>query len=179
MSLGSKHETKFVPYAGREVEKYEHKCKELLMNVQPEESESEGEEAPKFRLPQSLFASFRDIVLFLLCTLLSVTRIDVDSEAIKVARARIDNGLRESEGAFLRMTEHAATDLDQIGYESISTAETLLGLVLENALSISLDERDFYTEHRDPAKPYFNILNVYNDYTSTCVSPQSTSPWHG
>ena len=70
--------------------------------------DSEGETAQRYKPPLSLFVLFRDIVLFLLCTLLSVTETLVDSDTINFARVRVTDGLRESEGAFLRMAEHAA-----------------------------------------------------------------------
>ena len=59
------------------------------------------------------------------------------------------------------------TELDQIGYESISTAETLLGLILENAFSISCGGQ--YYESEAP-KPVFDVLDIYRRYTSECVS---------
>jgi hypothetical protein len=102
------------------MERFEQKCKQLLVDSQPEAG---GDETTvNFQLPGQLLSVFGRITLFLLCAFLTVGQHAVNADTINVARDKVDESLRESEGILLRLTEHTEIDLDQIGDESIRTA---------------------------------------------------------
>jgi hypothetical protein len=164
--LQNKHETEVIQSATREMDNFEQKCRELLIDFGPETS---GDETPTmFHSPMQLMSSFRHIVLFLLCNWLHVSEQAVDTETINTARNRANESLREAEGALLRLTEHTEIDIDQIGDESIRTADTLLGLLLENALQLSCRERIYSTKHA--GKVQCDLEYSYSKYTADCVS---------
>jgi hypothetical protein len=166
-----RQETEVIQLAKREMENFEQKCRELLVDVRPETS---GDETPiKFQSPMQLMSSFRHIVLFLLCTLLDIRKQAVDTDIINTARHKANESLREAEGTLLRLTEHTEIDIDQIGDESIRTADTLLGLLLENALQLSCRERIYTNEHI--GKVHCDLEYSYSKYTADCVSTSLAS----
>jgi hypothetical protein len=67
----------------------------------------------------------------------------------------------------LRLTEHTEIDLDQIGDESICTADTLLVLILENALQISCGEQNDIS--CKPKQTHFDLEDTYSRYTTHYV----------
>jgi hypothetical protein len=125
------------------------------------------ETALKYQVTQSLLPAFRNIVLFLLCSLLAVNENTIDFDIFNTARDKLNDGIRESAAAFLRMTDLAEIASDRIGDDSIRTADTLLGLLLENAFSISSCER--VDETGAWGKMSLDIEHIYSTYTSRCV----------
>jgi hypothetical protein len=106
----------------------EFKCKELLhMNHQLDTTIDQTAKV-SVRVPPPLFAAFIDFILFLLSTHLAVWEDRVNEESIKMIKDKVHRGLHQSQSILLRMNEHLEMDLDQIGYESIRTADSILGL---------------------------------------------------
>jgi hypothetical protein len=161
-----RHETEAIQLTTREMENFEQKCSDLLVDVRPETA---GDETPiMFQSPMQLMSSFRHIVLFLLCALLDVREQAVDMEIINTARHRANKSLREAEGTLLRLTEHTEIDIDQIGDESIRTTDALLGLLLEKTLQLSCRERIYTNEHA--GKVHCDLEYSYSKCTADCVS---------
>lgn len=162
-----KRETKYVQYAAREVASMEYKCRQLLhMNHQLGAGDGDMNNV-SFRVPTPLLAAFRDFVLFLLSTHLAVLEARVNDEAINIVKEKVHLGLHQSQSIFLRMNEHLEMDLDQIGYESISTADSILGLLLENALNISCRESGGIAG--DGTEMDIDIVDIYSRYTSNAI----------
>jgi hypothetical protein len=158
------------------MERFEQKCKQLLVDSRPETG---GDETTiDFQLPRQLLGVFGRITIFLLCAVLAVSRHAVSADTINLARDKVDESLRESEGILLRLTEHTEIDLDQIGDESIRTADTLLVLILENALQISCREQDDDISCK-ARQAHFDLEDTYSRYTTRCVRTiESTVNWH-
>lgn len=147
------------------MERFEQKCKQLLIDSRPEAGGDET--AIDFQLPAQLLSVFCRITIFLLCAFLAVRQHAVNADTINLARDKVDESLRESEGILLRLTEHTEIDLDQIGDESIRTADTLLVLILENALQISCGEQNDIS--CEPQQAHFDLEDTYSRYTTRCV----------
>src|SRR5947209_7386267 len=147
------------------MERFEQKCKQLLVDSRPEAG---GDETMiDIQLPGQLLSVFGRITIFLLCAFLAVSKHAVNADTINLARDKVDESLRESEGILLRLTEHTEIDLDQIGDESIRTADTLLVLILENALQISCGEQN--GTPCNPKLAHFDLEDTYGRYTTRCV----------
>jgi len=118
LSLLFKHETKFVQYAAKEMERFEQKCEQLLVDSRPEAG---GDETTiEFQPPVQLMSLFGRVTI-LLCAFLAVSQHAVNADTINLACGKVGESLRESEGILLRLTEHP--EIDQIGDESIRTAD--------------------------------------------------------
>lgn len=165
-----KHDIQYIDLARREVRRFEQKWKSLLIQIR-HGANGEGT-ALSYQVRQSLLPAFRNIVLFLLCALLAVNENAIDLDIFNIARDKLNDGIRESEAAFLRMTELAEMASDQIGDESIRTADTLLGLLLENAFAFS--SRKHVDETGAWGKMSLDIEHIYSTYTSQCVSTQGS-----
>lgn len=145
----------------------EWRCKELLhMNHQFDAAEDHTAKT-SFRVPPPLFAAFMDFILYLLSTNLAIWEERVNEESINIIKDKVYQGLHQSQSIFLRMNEHMEMDLDQIGYESIRTADTILGLLLENALSISCRESGEIAG--DDTEMDFDIVEIYSRYTANAI----------
>lgn len=154
-----------IQYAATQFEQIEQKCNQLLLDGRPEPID--GESSPNWRLPSALAPTFRDIVLFLLCIYLAVTDPRVNSMSVHHIRDKVLVDLAESESALLRLSEHAEIELDQIGHESIRTADTILAILVENAMSFSTKEE---LDKKGRARlPFFDLVHIYSSYTSNCV----------
>lgn len=165
-----KHDTQYIDLASEEIRRFEYKWKNLLAQVRADAS-TVGL-AHKYQAAKSLLPAFRNIVLFLLCTLLAVNENNIDLDIFKTTRGKLNDGIRESAAAFLRMTELAEiASEDQIGDESIRTADTLLGLLLENAFLISSHER--VDKQGALRTTNLDIEHIYSAYTSRCVGTSS------
>ena len=110
---------------------------------------------------------FKNIILYLLCALLAVSEPSIGLETATIARDKVNDALDESKSAFLRMTKNVELGFDQIGDESIRTADTLLGLIVENALLISVYSPAGKSGY--DCKASFDIEYIYSRYTSSCV----------
>jgi hypothetical protein len=163
--LPPKHEIQYIDLASKEVRRIEHKWTKLLTQIRNDTNNDET--ALKYQVTQSLLPAFRNIVLFLLCSLLAVNENTIDFDIFNTARDKLNDGIRESAAAFLRMTDLAEIASDRIGDDSIRTADTLLGLLLENAFSISSCER--VDETGAWGKMSLDIEHIYSTYTSRCV----------
>lgn len=165
-----KHDTQYIDKASEEITRFEYKWKNLLAQVRANAG-TDGS-AHKYQAVRPLLPAFRNIVLFLLCALLAVNENSIDLDIFNTAGGKLNDGFRESAAAFLRMTELAEkASEDQIGDESIRTAETLLGLLLENAFLIS--SREQVDKQGAPKKKNLDIEHIYSTYTSRCVSTSS------
>ena len=147
------------------MENFGQKCKGLSIDLRA--GSNNEATPPTYPLPRSLLRSFRHIVVFLLCALLAVNEQSVDENVMSSAKEEVDENLRDSEDALLRMIEHAEANLDQLGDESIRTADTLLGLIVENALQISCREQVMTPEGKD--SPQFDLEYIYSRYTGERV----------
>jgi hypothetical protein len=170
--LPPKHDIQYVDLAGREVRRFEHKWRTLLKHIRDDTNRDES--ALRYQVPQPLLPAFRNIVLFLLCALLAVNENTIDLDMFNTAGDKLKDGIRESAAAFLRMTELAEMVSDQIGDESIRTADTLLGLLLENAFSFS--SRKHVDETGAWGKMSLDIEHIYSTYTSRCVWTLALNP---
>jgi Mg2+ and Co2+ transporter CorA len=109
-----------------------------------------------------LIQAFGCIFIYLVCVLKATQSTRVDGDSIQYAVDLIYRLLGEAETAFIRMRTNTAVDDDYFDdAESISTTETLLAMLIENALSISDPE----AENQKPA-PYFDLRYVYSKYTA-------------
>ncbi len=143
-----------------QLRKFEDECCDLLKDVQPDTGD--------YSLPSSLLPAFRNIVVYLLCTLKATTEYGAESSDMELAAESTDDLLRDAEDAFLRMTEHVEADDDQFAEESIRTADTLLALLMENAFDIS--NRDMSGNQPLGDGPHFDIRHLYSKYTSNCIT---------
>ena len=145
----------------------EFKCKELLHMNHQLDTANDPTAKFSFRIPPPLFAAFMDFTLFLLSTQLAVGDYRIDEESVNMIKDKVHQGLHQSQSIFLRMNEHLEMDLDQIGYESIRTADSILGLLLENALSISCRESGGIAG--DDTEMDFDIVEIYSRYTANAI----------
>ncbi|ERF75236.1 hypothetical protein EPUS_00028 [Endocarpon pusillum Z07020] len=160
-----KNDTTLIQYAATQLEQIEQKCNQLLLDGRPEPTNDKS--SPNWRLPSALTPTFRDIVLFLLCIYLAVTDHGVDSMSVHHIRDKVLGDLAESESALLRLSEHAEMELDQSGHESIRTADTILEILVENAMSFSTKEE---LDKKGRARlPFFDLVHIYSSYTSSCI----------
>lgn len=168
MVYPNRHDTTYVLLAVQHFEIFEQDCRALLHEVRP--NTGDDETAVGYQLPQTLLPAFRNLVLYLLGISLAATRFGVELDDISLVKDKINDGLRDAEIAFLRMTEHVEIDDDQvdIGQESIRTADTLFGLLLENAFELSNRETRGVDQLEN--KFQFDLRYVYSRYTSRCVS---------
>jgi Mg2+ and Co2+ transporter CorA len=167
VASSNERKIKLVQSAVREVEIMEMKCKHLLhMNHQLDVANDHAARA-NFHVPPPLLAAFKDFVLFLLSTDLAVWEDRVSEGSINIIKDKVHQGLHQSQSMFLRMNEHLEMDLDQIGYESIRTADSILGLLFENALNISCQESGEIAG--DDTEMDFDIVEIYSRYTANAI----------
>lgn len=145
----------------------EFKCKKLLHMSHQLDATIEQTAKVSVRVPPPLFAAFIDFILFLLSTHLAVWEDRVNEESVNMIKDKVHQGLHQSQSILLRMNEHLEMDLDQIGYESIRTADSILGLLLENALNISC--RDSGGIAGDDTEMDFDIVEIYSRYTAKAI----------
>jgi Mg2+ and Co2+ transporter CorA len=145
----------------------EFKCKELLHMNQQLDAANEHAPEVSYHVPPPLFAAFMDFILFLLSIHLAIWESRVNTESVNFIKDKVHHGLHESHSLFLRMNEHLEMDLDQIGYESIRTADSMLGLLLENALNISCRESGGIAD--DQTEMDCDIVDIYSRYTSHAI----------
>jgi Mg2+ and Co2+ transporter CorA len=115
-----------------------------------------------YKVPHPLIQAFGCIFIYLICVLKATQSTRVDGDSIQYAVDLLNRLLGEAEIAFIRMRTNTAVDDDYFDdAESISTTETLLAMLIENAFSISDPE----AENQKPA-PYFDLRYVYSRYTA-------------
>jgi hypothetical protein len=80
-----KHETKFVQYAAKEMERFEQKCQQLLIDSRPEAGGDETTIESQF--PEQLLSLFGRITIFFLCAFLAVSQHARYKSICRVARS--------------------------------------------------------------------------------------------
>ena len=143
-------------------------CREILASARSDTGKSV--EQIDFPLPPSFKSLFRDIVLFLLGISLVVQDAGTYSSAAEQCRNAVELELGECETALLRAArEHKGQGDEEFLNESIKTADTLLGLLLQNAFNLSCADNSTL-DRTDDDSPYCNLEQIYWRWTSVCVS---------
>ena len=117
-------------------------------------------------LPRRFLFLFRDLLILLLTKTLAWRDHSYDQNTLKLARREFDESLTESATALLRATERLSLPFD-VGFESIRSADTLLGLIVENALNISCSDVEEPTN--EGYDPRFDLEFTYRLYASQCL----------
>ena len=146
-------------------------CREILESARSKTgNQIEQMDLP---LPPSFRSLFRDIVLFLL----SISLVARDSKNYAVGAEKccyaVEIELSECETALQRAArEHTAHLDDEYMHESIKTADTLLGLLLQNAYSLSCSDKGTADSKAFATTPHCDLEQIYWRWTSVCVSIQ-------
>ena len=123
-------------------------------------------------LPPPFKTLFRDIVLFLLSVQMTAQDPDAYSGTVDLVRNKVAEDLTDSETALLRTArgfQDNVEDENHFTNESIKTADTLLGLLLQNALSISCSDPQV-DQKSAPAdgSPHCDLEHIYRRWTAVC-----------
>lgn len=158
-----RHEVEFIKAAAGEMLRLETSVSDLLKDVRPDAGVDEN--AVTYKVCTPLVHAFANVVLYLLSVWRATIRFGVESEDIQQVLEKAYDSLSQAEVAFARMRAHAEVHHDRFaGTESLKTADTLLALLVENALEIS----DGDSPDND-ASLRFDLRYVYSKYTSECI----------
>ena len=123
-------------------------------------------------LPPPFKTLFRDIILLLLSVQMTAQNPDKYSFAVDIARDKVAEDLTDSETALLRTArgfQDNVEDEDHFTNESIKTADTLLGLLLQNAFSLSCSDPQAASEPiDDDNSPHCDLEHIYRRWTAVC-----------
>ena len=147
-----------------EIDHIEHEVRDVLLSVRS--NNATDLEQIEVLLPRRFLYLFRDLLVLLLSKTLALKDPLYDPNTVKLSRIAVDDSLRESANALLRATERLSLPFD-VGFESIRSADTLLGLIVENALNISCSDVDQPTN--EGYDPHFDLEFTYRLYASECL----------
>ena len=156
-------------WADRELANFERTCYEMLASARSDTGNIiEQMDLP---LPPSFKTLFRDIVLFLLSISLVARDAKTFASAADKCCDAVKDELSECETALLRTAREQKEHSDhaEFMHESIRTADTLLGLLLQNAFSIACSDKAL-TGTRKLDVPFVDLEHTYRRWTSICVS---------
>ena len=157
-----RHEVKFILAAATHIQKLQVDVSDLLKSVRPDSGDDET--AITYTLCEQLVHAFANIIVYLLCVWRATTRFGVEASNIDEVLELTRKQLSEAEWAFLRMRKRIQTADDAfVGTESLQTADTLLVLLLSNALELSDGESKVVNS------PRFDLRYIYSKYTSECI----------
>ena len=161
---------KLLVWAGYELSKIERLCREILVSARSETGEqSEQLELP---LPYPFKTLFRDILLFLLTVLMAAKEPERFADATGIIRDKVVEDMTDAETALMRTARRFKDNMeeeDQFLNESIKTADTILGLLLQNAFALSCSDPTTL-EHSTNAEdhPHCDLEHIYRRWTAVC-----------
>jgi Mg2+ and Co2+ transporter CorA len=117
-------------------------------------------------LPPSFKSLFQDIVMFLLSISMLLRDANKYTTTAESCRKAVEDDMDQCETALLRAAREYKDYADHEDFmnESINTADTLLGLLLQNAFSLSCSDR----EPEDELYPHCDLEHIYRRWTSIC-----------
>lgn len=148
-----------------ELGKIEHDCWEMLISARS--STGNPVEQLDLSLPVPFVSLFQDIARFLVSILRLIREPSKYEPAVHTMHSRVEESLRESEIALMRAGHdfREVVDGGSFLHESIQNADTLMFLLLQNALALSCHEQN---DHDDKS-PCCDIMNIYWRWTVICL----------
>lgn len=140
----------------------------MLEDVWPEISDDDNSYWEN-AFPQALEFAFQSIVVCLMSIYHAATRYGLEPPEVDAAKNQIWNFFQDAEVELVQMRVLKGEADRAMTAESIRTAETLLGLLLENALEICNAEPTDSQQDQTLQPPHFDLRHVYSQYTSSCV----------
>lgn len=147
--------------------KIEELVSDLLKSARPDRGDDET--AVAYRLCEQIIHAFTNIIIYLFCVWKGVTSYEIDGDKLSDVKYQIYHYLEDAEQVFMQMRGHAETEHDRFtGFESLQTADTLLGLLIENALYIADGEPE--NDRDRSSSPRFDLRYVYSRYTADSIN---------
>lgn len=140
---------------------------DLLKDTRPDVGRDDT--AVTYKICRPLVHVFVNIVSYLIRVWQATTQFGFEAEDLGKVVHKAHELLAEAELAFVRMKSHAELYEDRFtGTESIKTAETLLALLIENAMEMSNGNSTIIS-----GSPRFDLRYVYSKYTYECIIPSA------
>ena len=164
------HSEGLLDWTNSELTKVERLCREILESARSDTgADTEQLDLP---LPTPFKTLFRDIVLFLLSVQMTAQDPNMNFASVDLVRDKVAEDLSDSETALLRTArgfQDNVEDEDHFRNESIKTADTLLGLLLQNAFSLSCsDPKAGQKSMHEVDLPHCDLEHIYRRWTFVC-----------
>ncbi|KPI35268.1 uncharacterized protein AB675_3782 [Cyphellophora attinorum] len=169
-TITHRHEVKFIHAAAEYMPKLEVHVSDLLKSARPDSGDDET--AVGYKLCPPIVYAFANIIIHLLCVWRAVTTFTIEAPSIEEVKSQTYKHLVEADLTFLRLRAHAEAEHDHFAWtESLKTADTLVALLVENALDIADGEPEPASELQGDAaiSPRFDLRHVYSLYTAECI----------
>ena len=164
------HNEGLLDWTDVELTKIERLCREVLESARSDTGvDTEQLDLP---LPPPFKTLFRDIVLFLLSVQMTAQNPVTYSGNVDLLRNKVAEDLTDSETALLRTARSLQDNVEGENHftnESIKTADTILGLLLQNAFSISCSDSSADQKSAiDDVSPHCDLEHIYRRWTAVC-----------
>ena len=165
----NRHKVEYIRLASSHIRATAETCHYMLEDVWQETDADSATWEPV--CPQQLEFAFQSIIVYLMVIRHATTTYGFEVTDIKNAGVQIVNFFQDAERELMRMRVLRDAPNRPVTAESIRTAETLLGLLLENAFELCNTKpkpADRGQSSTIPS-PQFDLRHVYSKYTSSCI----------
>ena len=171
----NRHEVQYIRLASSHIRAIAESCRHMLEDVW-QETDSDPATC-ELVFPQQLELAFQSIIVYLLVIRHSTIRYGFEVTDIEAAGNQIVNFFQDADHELMGMRVLKDTQNGPVTAESIRTAETLLGLLLENAFELCNTEPPDQGELATTLSPHFDLRHLYSKYTASCARLSYATIW--